>query len=193
MTRASLAASLGAMALAVAPATALSQAAPAAPAARSAAAPTAPANQVRLAGAYYYGRGQTQSYKEARSWLEKAAVQKHPEAQRRLGEMYAKGLGGKKDRKKALELWRAAEAAGDAYTPILVADLYYQDITGEKDPAPGKFKFVNSVPAAQIDDTISWYEAALARDPRAETKKRAEMALYVLRTLKSASVSVSKR
>jgi TPR repeat protein len=150
--------------------------------------------QVARADAAFYGRdGVKQDYKDARAWYEKAAAQGDTEAQRKLGDMYAKGLGGKKSTKKALDSWIAAEKAGDPLAPVLVADLYYEEITGQKDPKPGQFKFMGGVPESRIDDAIAWYGAAQDRDPRPEVQSRAKMALYVLNTLKSANVQVSSQ
>ncbi|MBW8813608.1 MAG: sel1 repeat family protein [Caulobacterales bacterium] len=153
---------------------------------------TDPQAQADLADAYFYGRGQPQSYKEARRWFDKAAAQGHPQATRRLGEMYADGLGGKKSKTKARELWIAAEKAGDPQAAILVADSLYQEITGKRTPEPGKFKFEGGVPLASVDDAIAWYEAAEAHDPRPASQTRAKAALHVLKTLKSAASAAPK-
>lgn len=155
--------------------------------------PTEPRAQVERGDAYFNGQnGFKQDYKQARAWYEKAAAQNDTEAQRKLGEMYAKGLGGKKNKKKALDNWIAAEKAGDPEAPVLVADLYYEEITGQKDPKPGQFKFMGGVPESRIDDAIAWYDAAQKRDPRPEVQARAKMGLYVLNTLKAANVQASE-
>src|SRR5215831_3911526 len=63
--------------------------------------------QIALGVAYRSGQaGVEKDPKQARAWFEKAAAQKHPAALRMLGDMYAKGEGGKKDKKKALESWQ---------------------------------------------------------------------------------------
>ena len=156
--------------------------------------PTDPRAQVALGDAAFAGQnGAKPDYKAARAWYAKAAAQNDTEAMRKLGDLYVKGLGGKKDRKKALDQWIAAEKAGDPLAPVLVADLYYEEITGQKDPAPGQFKFMGGVPESRIDDAIAWYGAAQKRDPRPEVQQRAKMGLYVLNTLKSANVQVSEK
>jgi TPR repeat protein len=129
--------------------------------------------------------------KEARRWYAMAAAQKHPQASRRLGEMYANGDGGKKNTKKALELWRAAEAAGDPFANILVADQLFSDLTGGRKPEPGRYGFRGGVPSADLDVIESWYQAAADRDPRPEVKERAKRALGVVATLKTAAGAVS--
>ena len=155
---------------------------------------TDPRAQIARGDDHYYGRnGVKQDYKIARGWYEKAAAQGDTEAQRRLGEMYVAGQGGKKSRKKALDLWMAAEKAGDPLAPVMVADLYYEEITGQKTPAPGQFEFIGGVPQSRIEDTIAWYDAARERDPRPEVQARAKMALYVLNTLKSTNVKTGKK
>jgi TPR repeat protein len=145
------------------------------------------AAQATLGEAYRQGTGVGRDPKEARRWFEMAAANKHPEASRKLGEMYAKGEGGKKDKKKALELWQAAEKAGDDLASILVADQLFSDITGGKQPGPGKFAFRGGIPIGDIETDIEWYKDAQKRDPRPEVKQRAEMALHVLNSFRAAA------
>jgi TPR repeat protein len=131
--------------------------------------------------------------KEARRWLEKAAAQKHPAASRMLGELYASGEGGKRDKKKAMELWRSAETAGDARAPILVADEMFSELTGGKKPGPGQYAFRGGIPVKDIEVVEDWYREAQSRDPRPETQKRATEALRVLGTFKSAATSAETK
>ena len=141
--------------------------------------------QTAVGVAYRGGKGVAQDGKQARAWLEKAGAQKHPAALRMLGDMYAKGEGGRKNKKKALESWRAAEAAGDPYAPILVADRMFADLTGGKAPGPGKFKIAGGTPIGALDDTSAWYGEALKRDPRPDVRRRAELALNVLKQVRA--------
>jgi TPR repeat protein len=144
------------------------------------------ATQMTLADAYYFGRGAPRDRAEARKWYQKAADQKNPQAARKLGEMYAAGDGGKRDPKKAVELWRQAEKAGDPLAPILVADQLFADITGGKKPGPGTYAFKGGVPVADIEVVEQWYREALERDPRPDVKQRAQYALQVLGSFKTA-------
>lgn len=141
-----------------------------------------------LLGDYYLNNpAVTRDPKEARRWLEKAAAQKHPAACRMLGELYAKGEGGRRDKKKAMELWQTAEKAGDAKAPILVADAMFSELTGGKTPGPGQYAFRGGIPVKDIEVVEDWYREAQSRDPRPETQARATEALRVLATFKSAA------
>jgi hypothetical protein len=122
-----------------------------------------------------------------------AAQQNDPEAARRLGEMYAQGDGGKRDPKKAMELWVAAEKAGDPLVAILVADTLFADMTGGRTPSPGKYTFRGGFPLDQIDATEEWYRQALNSDPRPDVKKRADYAIKVLDEFKTAAKSAPAR
>src|SRR5436190_10298870 len=68
--------------------------------------------QAFVANAYFSGSGVKQDHAQARKFYEMAAKQKDLDSARRLGEMYSRGDGGKKDTKKALEIWTASEKAG---------------------------------------------------------------------------------
>lgn len=141
---------------------------------------------------YYRGSGPVKADRaEARRWYEMAARQKHPTASRMLGEMYANGDGGKRDKKKAMELWKTADSAGEPMAPILVADELFSEITGGRKPGPGQFAFRGGVPVADIEVVEDWYRQALNRDPRPEVKKRAEYAISVLGYFKKAAQTVS--
>ena len=143
--------------------------------------------QMKVADAYRYGTGAKRDPTEARRWYEMAAAKNNGEASRKLGEMYASGEGGKKDKKKAAQLWIAAEKAGDNYASILMGDQLFSDITGGKQPGPGKFAFRGGVPLDDVETAISWYEDAQKRDPRPDARKRAEMALYTLKGFRTAA------
>ncbi len=147
--------------------------------------------EVAMGVAYRTGQGVEKDAKQARVWFGKAAAQKHPAGLRMLGDMYAHGEGGKKDTKKALENWQGAEAAGDAFAPILVADQLFADITGGGKPGSGKFKIAHGTSASRMDDIAAWYEQAEKRDPRPEVKQRAKVAIQVLAQIK-AGLNASK-
>ena len=137
-----------------------------------------------MGDAYRYGPGAKRDPKEARRWYEMAAAKQQAEANRKLGEMYATGEGGRKDKKKALENWKAAEAGGDPLAPILVADQMFADMTRGKKPGPGKFKIAPGTPISQMDDIAAWYQEAEKRDPRPEVQQRARLAVSVLNQVK---------
>ena len=144
--------------------------------------------QAEVGDFYYRGSGAVKPDRaEARRWYDMAAKQQHPAAARRLGEMYAKGDGGKRDAKKAMKLWQAAEKAGDPQVAILVADQLFSEMTGGKTPGAGTFAFRGGVPVGDIEVVEQWYGQARDRDPRPEVKKRAEYALSVLAYFKRAA------
>lgn len=149
--------------------------------------------QAAVGDAFFQGRGATRNPGEARKWYEMAARQQNPQAMRKLGQMYANGDGGKRDIKKAMELWRGAEKAGDPLACILVADQLFSDLTGGRKPGPGTFAFRGGVPVDDIEDVQAWYREALQRDPRADVQQRAKYAISVLDRFKQAAASVSAR
>ena len=139
--------------------------------------------QITVATAYDQGNIVKRDPAEARRWYEMAA-QQNPGAARRLGELWASGDGGRKDTKKALDLWIGAEKAGDVLSPILVADQLFSDLTGGRKPGPGRYAFRGGVPMADLDAIETWYREAANRDPRPEVKQRANYALAILAGLK---------
>jgi hypothetical protein len=142
--------------------------------------------QIAMGVAYRTGQaGVAKDPKQARVWFQKAADQKHPAGLRMLGDMNAKGEGGKKDTKKAIELWMEAEKAGDPFAPILVADQLFADMTGGGKPGSGKFKIAPGTPISRMDDISAWYKEAEQRDPRADVKHRAGIAVKVLAQIKT--------
>jgi TPR repeat protein len=152
------------------------------------------AAQAEVGDFYFRGSGPVKAdHAEARRWYAKAAAQKQTGAARQLGQMYAKGDGGKRDTKKAIELWKQADAAGDPMVAILVADQLYSDITGGKTPGPGKYAFRGGIPVGDIEVVEEWYGQARDRDPRPEVKKRAEYALSILASFKKAAAAEPKK
>ncbi|HVM98842.1 MAG TPA: tetratricopeptide repeat protein [Caulobacteraceae bacterium] len=143
--------------------------------------------QVRVGDAYFSGGAVTADRAEARKWYDMAAKHANPEASRKLGTMYAKGEGGRRDPKRAMELWLAAEKGGDPLVPILVADQMFSDLTGGRTPGPGKYAFRGGIPVNDIEVIEDWYREAQKRDPRPDTQKRAQMALTVLAGFKKAA------
>ena len=147
--------------------------------------------QMAVGDAYFNGVLGKRDPAAARKWYEMAAKQNKPNAGRRLGEMYARGDGGRKDTKKALELWTAAEKAGDPLVAILVADQLFSDLTGGKKPGPGTYAFKGGVPTSNIQVAKEWYQQALDKDPRPDVKQRAKYALSILQGLETGKASSS--
>lgn len=143
--------------------------------------------QAKVGDLYYRGGAIKADHVEARRWYEMAAGQNHPAAARTLGEMYAQGDGVRRDPKKAMDYWRRAEAAGDPLVSILMADQLFAQLTGGRKPGPGQYAFQGGIPTKDIEVVEDWYRQAQQRDPRPEVKKRAEYALSVLATFKSAA------
>ena len=148
--------------------------------------------QLILGSAYLTGKPVARDPAEARKWYELAAKQNPLMAARKLGELYANGEGGARDTKKAMELWGAAEKAGDPLACILMADQLFSEMTGGRKPGPGTYAFKGGVPTKDIEVVELWYQAALERDPRPEVKSRAEYALKILKGFKTANVSTKK-
>jgi len=148
--------------------------------------------QLVLGKAYLAGAPVARDPTEARKWYELAAKQNPLMAARKLGELYANGEGGKRDTKKAMELWTAAEKAGDPLACILMADQLFSEMTGGRKPGPGTYGFKGGVPIKDIEVVELWYQAALDRDPRPEVKTRADYALKLLKSFKTANVSTKK-
>jgi TPR repeat protein len=144
-----------------------------------------------VAEAYFNGTGVKADHGEARKWYDMAAKQSDPDSMRKLGVMYAGGDGGKKDTKKALELWMRGEKAGDPLTPILVADQLFTDVTGKR-PGPGKYAFKGGIPKGDLGVVEDWYKEAQQVDPRPEVKTRAEYALKILASLKTAADNAAR-
>jgi TPR repeat protein len=149
--------------------------------------------QIVVADAYFSGASVKRDYSAARKWYEVAAKQKNPQAMRRLGEMYANGDGGPKDPKKAMQLWTAAEKAGDPLVAILVADQLFSDLTGGRKPGAGTYAFKGGVPVADIKVVEEWYQLAESRDPRPDVKARAKYALSILGKFRTASQATSTK
>lgn len=150
--------------------------------------------QLAVANAYFGGAaGNKPDLAEARKWYELAAKQNSPNALRRLGEMYARGDGGPKDTKKAIQLWAAAEKAGDPLVAILVADQLFSDMTGGRKPGPGTYGFKGGVPVSDIEVVEEWYRLAQAKDPRPDVKERAKYGLSILASFKTAAGVSAKR
>ena len=63
---------------------------------------------------YCYGRGVDVDYKQARAWLEKAAVQDYPAAVGQLGAMYANGQGVTPSYRRAREYYERAIELGSS-------------------------------------------------------------------------------
>ncbi|WP_056437980.1 tetratricopeptide repeat protein [Caulobacter sp. Root1455] len=148
--------------------------------------------QLALGSAYLAGKPVTRDPREARKWYEMAVKENPLMAARKLGDLYASGEGGKRDTKKALELWGAAEKAGDQAACILMADQLFSEMTGGRKPGPGTYAFKGGVPLKDIEVVELWYQAALERDPRPEVKTRADYALKLLKSFKTANVSTKK-
>ena len=149
--------------------------------------------QAAVGNAYFSGAVVKADHAAARGWYEKAAKQNNLDAGRRLGEMYAKGDGGRKDTKKAMAVWTANDKAGDPLVAILVADQLFSELTGGRTPGPGTYAFKGGVPQADLDVVEEWYQQALDRDPRPDVKQRAKYAIAIVRGFKTAPQTTKRR
>ncbi len=149
--------------------------------------------QVVVGNAYFSGPAPERNRAVARKWYEMAAKQNKTDAARKLGQMYATGDGGRKDTKKAVELWTAAEKAGDPLVAILVADHLFSQLTDGRTPGPGQYAFRGGVPVGDIEVAEEWYHQALTRDPRPDVQKRAKYAISILASFKTAAQSAPQK
>lgn len=152
--------------------------------------------QVEVGDVYFTGlSGGTPKadHAEASKWYDMAAKLQNPEAARKLGSMYAKGDGVRRDPKRAMELWTIAEKGGDPLVCILVADTLFAEITGGRTPGPGQYAFRGGIPVKQIEVAEDWYREALKRDPRPEVQERAKLGISVLSSFKTAAQAAPTR
>jgi TPR repeat protein len=141
--------------------------------------------QVMVGDVYFTGGAVKSNHAEAAKWYAMAAKLQNPQAARKLGTMYSKGDGVRRDPKRAMELWLAAEKSGDPLVCILVADQLFSDLTGGRTPGPGTYAFRGGIPVQEIDVAEDWYREAQKRDPRPDVQKRAKLALHVLASFKT--------
>jgi TPR repeat protein len=74
-----------------------------------------------------------QNYVVALNWFHRAADQHHPEAQYKLGEMYATGLGTEKNEDRALAWYLAAAGQDHAKAQYEIGNMYFNGRGVEKD------------------------------------------------------------
>ncbi len=113
-----------------------------------------------------------------------AAGQASPGAFRQLGEFYASGRDGRKDRTEAVRLWKLAAEAGDARAPILLADRFSDEIFGRAQPNGFRVR-TGRMPRAKAEEALHWYRLAFERDDRPDARGRAQvLAISIEMTLK---------
>ena len=121
-----------------------------------AAAPTAPVEQpVSAAEAYKKGEAAylEKNYDDALHWFLQGANQGNVPSMRKLGNLYSRGLGAKKDIGQVMRWDRAAADAGDAGGQFLVGSLYENGLGVPRDYATA----------------MTWYrKAALQGEPNAQ-------------------------
>jgi TPR repeat protein len=92
-----------------------------------------PAAAYEVASRFAEGRGVPPSNEEEARWLERAAKQGLAPAQFRLGGLYEKGIGVKKDLLRARDLYLAAARKGNAKAMHNLAVLYAGGVSGTPD------------------------------------------------------------
>ena len=103
------------------------------PALRAAALAGDPAAAYEVASRFAEGRGVAQSHEEEALWLERAADQGLAPAQFRLGALYEKGIGVRKDLVRARDLYLAASRKGNGKAMHNLAVLYAEGVNGTAD------------------------------------------------------------
>jgi localization factor PodJL len=104
------------------------------PALRAAALAGDPAAAYEVASRFAEGRGVAQSHEEEAFWLERAADQGLAPAQFRLGGLYEKGIGVRKDLVRARDLYLAASQRGNGKAMHNLAVLYAEGVNGNGTP-----------------------------------------------------------
>jgi localization factor PodJL len=92
-----------------------------------------PAAAYEVASRFAEGRGVTLSNEDQAHWLERAAKQGLAPAQFRLGGLYEKGIGVRKDLLRARDLYLAAAQKGNAKAMHNLAVLYAEGVSGTPD------------------------------------------------------------
>jgi localization factor PodJL len=92
-----------------------------------------PAAAYEVASRFAEGRGVSPSNEEEARWLERAAKQGLAPAQFRLGGLYEKGIGVRKDLLRARDLYLAAAQKGNAKAMHNLAVLFAEGVSGPPD------------------------------------------------------------
>lgn len=92
-----------------------------------------------------------QDWDAAAKWYEQATVQGVPAAQNNLGHMYSQGLGVRRDKARAVELWLEAAKGGHVYSYYNLGLAYYRGEGVEKDEAEAA-KWFGQAADAGLDD-----------------------------------------
>jgi len=92
-----------------------------------------PAAAYEVASRFAEGRGVSPSNEEEAHWLERAAKQGLAPAQFRLGGLYEKGIGVRKDLLRARDLYLVAAQKGNAKAMHNLAVLYAEGVSGAPD------------------------------------------------------------
>ena len=103
------------------------------PALRAAAIAGDPAAAYEVASRFAEGRGVPPSNEDEARWLDRAARQGLAPAQFRLGGLYERGIGVKKDLLRARDLYLAAAQKGNAKAMHNLAVLYAEGVSGTPD------------------------------------------------------------
>ena len=111
---------------------------------------------------------------------------------RQLGEMYASGVGGRRDARRAVRLWERAAEAGDRYAPTLLGDHHFKVMTRGQLPKEGTIRFSGSIQIEPMRQAAKWYGEAVKRDDRADAKSRAQIGLQMLEGIAKVSLELAK-
>lgn len=121
-------------------------------------------------------------YAEGFAWYEKAAAQEHARSISGLAALHDAGLGVKRDRGEAFQLWSRAAELGWAEAMWSIANLYRVGALGERDlitacawthRARGYALPLERVLAARADQAIAYFEQALHLGELASCRKLA--------------------
>ncbi len=131
--------------------------------------------QFILGGAYYFGQGVPQNYKESIKWFKKSAEQGDAQAQIFLASMNMRGQGTPQDYKEAVKWYRLAAEQKEAQGQILLGIMYSEGLGVLKDYVMAHMYFniaaaSDGKKARELRDSI---EKMMAQSQIAEAQKLA--------------------
>lgn len=110
-------------------------------------------------------------WEEARSCYAEAAEKGCPEGMRRLAGCYENGSGVKRDRRKAMTLWRKAAAAGDVLSQVAIGDRYAAGTTRTPgDPGKALLFYHKAQAMAETEMDITNWPVVCLRIAMAEAR-----------------------
>ena len=115
-------------------------------------------------------------WEQAAALFAKGAEAGFPEGMRRLGGCYAAGRGVRRDRRRALSLWRQAAAAGDVQAQIALGDSYTAGTSRTPgDPGRGLMAYRRARAMAEQEMDLTTWPSVCLRMAEAEAGKTGDI------------------